>query len=51
MFDIEDADCPLTGGVALVVREGRVASGTVTVQPVSATRQPIVYWSHGRDAQ
>jgi len=34
LFDVDDADCPLTaGGIALVCAEGRTATDAVTVRP------------------
>jgi hypothetical protein len=34
LFDVDDADCPLTaGGIALVCEEGRTATHAVTVRP------------------
>jgi hypothetical protein len=36
LFDVEDADRPLTGGgVALICEEGRMSTDAVTVRPAA----------------
>ena len=35
LFDVEDADRPLTGGVELICQEGRMSTDAVTVRPAA----------------